>query len=230
MDALPGRNNGVADELLQYSRSGDDVKITESVFDSHETIFFEGDPSDRVYEIVDGVVMLYKLLPDGRRQVVEILGAGDIFGMASSDLYDTSAETLAPATIRHTVRRQAEQSEGWQQHMYTKLLHQLEDMHEHAVLLGRKSAFERVSTFLMKFVIDRGGVGCVGPKLDAPDESLVTLKMTRQEIADYLGLTIETVSRVLSTMKKRGLIVMPKQDRILIKNVCGMCHMTGMHE
>ena len=230
MDALPGQNYGDAEDLLQFSRTTSSLKITETVFDSHETIFFEGDPSSRVYEIVDGVVMLYKLLPDGRRQVVEILSAGDIFGVTSGDLYDTSAETLASATIRHTVRHQAEQSERWQHAMYTKLLQQLEGMHEHAVLLGRKSAFERVSTFLMKFVVDRGGAGCVGPKLDVPDESLVTLQMTRQEIADYLGLTIETVSRVLSTMKKRGLIAMPKQDRILIKNVCGMCHMTGIHE
>ncbi len=96
------------------------------------------------------------------------------------------------------------------------------------MLLGRKSAAERVASFLMRFVPNRGVMGCVGPR-SASDDKVVVLRMTRQEIADYLGLTIETVSRVLSDMKRRGLISIEKNDRIRLGDVCRVCKLTGIH-
>lgn len=198
-------------------------------FHEHEVVFYEGDPADRVYELVEGHLMLYKLLPDGRRQVVEILGPGDMFGVCGGGVYDCSAETLRPSKIRSIERCDIAGSASAQHYLTKCLLNQLETMHDHAVLLGRKSAFERVSTFLMRFVPGRGIVNCIGPNPDGPDESTVLLSMTRQEIADYLGLTIETVSRVISDLKRRGLITVEKHDRIRITNVCGMCQLTGAH-
>lgn len=102
-------------------------------------------------------------------------------------------------------------------------------LHEHAVLLGRKSAVERVASFLMHLVPDRGGAGCVGPEDDTEDSYDLQLHMTRQEIADYLGLTIETVSRVVSDLKRRGVIRVDKADKIYLNRVCTLCQMTGMH-
>ncbi|WP_316859026.1 helix-turn-helix domain-containing protein [uncultured Cohaesibacter sp.] len=196
-------------------------------FPAHGVVFFEGDPASNIYEVADGSVMLYKLLPDGRRQVVEILGPGDLFGVPAGEVYDTSAETLTETLVHMISRKDAEGSEQIQQHMKKCLIAQVQNLHDHAVLLGRKSAHERVASFLMRFVPDRGGFTCTGPLKENEDESVVTLHMTRQEIADFLGLTIETVSRVLSDMKRRKIITMEKQDRIRVMNVCGLCHLTG---
>ena len=197
-------------------------------FPAHGVIFFEGDPASNIYEVADGSVMLYKLLPDGRRQVVEILGPGDLFGVPAGDVYDTSAETLTETLVHMISRKDAENSNDIQEHMKKCLVSQVQSLHEHAVLLGRKSAHERVASFLMRFVPSRGDFGCIGPQ-DDEDQSVVTLHMTRQEIADYLGLTIETVSRVLSDLKRRKVITMEKQDRIRVMNVCGLCHLTGKY-
>ncbi|WP_319411395.1 helix-turn-helix domain-containing protein [uncultured Cohaesibacter sp.] len=196
-------------------------------FPAHGVVFFEGDPANNIYEVADGSVMLYKLLPDGRRQVVEILGPGDLFGVPAGEVYDTSAETLTETLVHLISRKDAEGSPEIQQHMRKCLISQVQNLHDHAVLLGRKSAHERVASFLMRFVPNRGGFACTGPESENEDESVVTLYMTRQEIADYLGLTIETVSRVLSDMKRRKVITMEKQDRIRVMNVCGLCHLTG---
>ncbi|MBL8572047.1 MAG: helix-turn-helix domain-containing protein [Hyphomicrobiaceae bacterium] len=198
-------------------------------YQEHEAVYYEGDPADKVYEVVEGTVMLFKLLPDGRRQVVEVLRTGGLFGLTSKAHQDCNAETLTASVIRSIEKREIEGSTVMQQHIAKCMLTQLETLHDHAVLLGRKSAFERVASFLMRFVPERGIVGCIGPKPSGKDESLIVLAMTRQEIADYLGLTIETVSRVISDLKRRGLITIEKQDRIRITNVCGICHLTGTH-
>ena len=198
-------------------------------FPAHGVVFFEGDPATNIYEVADGSVMLYKLLPDGRRQVVEILGPGDMFGVPAGDVYDTSAETLTETLVHMMSRKDAESSDAMQQHIKKCLISQVQNLHEHAVLLGRKSAHERVASFLIHFVPNRGDFSCTGPSKGDEDQSVVTLHMTRQEIADYLGLTIETVSRVLSDMKRRKIITMEKQDRIRIMNVCGLCHLTGKY-
>jgi len=189
----------------------DDLKRHSLVsrYGQHETIFFEGDPADAICQVDEGAVMLYKLLPDGRRQVVELLSQGDVFGFARGDYRDCSAETLTPARIRLTERRTAERSCSFQRVLARQVLLQLEAMHEHAVLLGRKSAMERVASFLLRLA---------GDDVDADEAPVIDLSMTRQEIADYLGLTIETVSRSFSELKRRGLIALEKQDRVRIAN------------
>ncbi|ASP36447.1 Crp/Fnr family transcriptional regulator [Labrenzia sp. VG12] len=197
--------------------------------DTHSVIYYEGDTARRLYELASGSVMLFKLLPDGRRQVVEVLQPGDIFGLAGGDEYDCTAETLTEAEMHEIDLRQVEQSTELQSTLTKCLTNQMRVLHEHAVLLGRKSAVERVASFLMHLVPDRGGLGCVGPDVEEQDGHDLQLHMTRQEIADYLGLTIETVSRVVSDLKRRNVIRVDKADRIHINKVCGLCQMTGMH-
>ncbi|WP_082733985.1 Crp/Fnr family transcriptional regulator [Polycladidibacter hongkongensis] len=197
---------------------------------AHEVLFYEGDTAERLYEVVSGVIMLYKLLPDGRRQVVYIVREGDMLGFSRHSEYDCTAEALTDTELVVIEAREAEASAQMQSHINKCLLLQMENLHEHTVLLGRKSALERVSTFLMSLVPNRGGNGCEGPAEEGrPDTRTVVLSMTRQEIADYLGLTIETVSRVVSQLKKRGLIKVEKQDSIHIANICGICQLTGIH-
>ena len=203
-------------------------KARPSSAEAHQILFHEDDRADHVYAVSKGQVMLYRLLADGRRQVVDILGAGDLFGLSMTGLYDCSAEALTDCDLRIIDRREIDRSNELQGHVNRCLMTRIEALHSHAVLLGRKSASERVASFLMRFVQGRGEVGCAGPS-SGGDAKVVVLRMTRQEIADYLGLTIETVSRVLSDMKRRGVISIEKNDRIRLADVCRVCRLTGMH-
>ncbi len=227
------RAHNVASTVVDGERAWTEYMKSERTkihrYAQHEVIFYEGDIADRIFEIEDGTVMLYKLLPDGRRQVVEMLGPNGLFGFPAHGIYDCAAETLVPTVVRSVRRRDVEEAADLQQHIARCLLSQVETLHDHAMLLGRKSANERVATYLMRYIPDRGGLGCVGPTKTDADEQVVQLTMTRQEIADYLGLTIETVSRVISNMKRRGLIRIERTDRIRIMNICGICHQTGAH-
>lgn len=196
---------------------------------AHDVIYFEGDDANNLYEIISGAAMLYKLLPDGRRQVVEVLGPGDLFGFDMDAYHDCSAETLVATTTLIFNRRDIEASSAAQSHLTRCALQQVCAMHDHAVLLGRKSAYERVASFLMRFVPERGMPTCKGPDDEEHDEGKVTLNMTRQEMADYLGLTIETVSRVISDMKRKGVIRLEKHDKVIINRICSLCQLTGAH-
>ncbi|ODN72345.1 helix-turn-helix domain-containing protein [Methylobrevis pamukkalensis] len=197
-------------------------------FANHETVFHEDDAADRMFEVVEGSVMLFRLLADGRRQVVDILSAGDLVGISLTGLYDCSAEAIGETRLRILDRRQIDGDAELQLHVNRCLMSRIETLHSHAVLLGRKSAAERVASFLMRFVPGRGVVGCAGPA-EGDDSRVVVLRMTRQEIADYLGLTIETVSRVLSDMKRRGVISIEKNDHIRLASICRVCKLTGIH-
>lgn len=198
-------------------------------FRPHEVVYFEGDPADRIFEVARGTIMLFKLLPDGRRQVVEILRTGDIFGIPNGSEQDCTAETLTDAKVNSLDLHQVETSAAVQRQLTKCLIAQMQSLHEHAVLLGRKSATERVASFLMHLVPERGTNSCAGPVDEANDSRQVKLHMTRQEIADYLGLTIETVSRVISDMKRRGLINVERNDEIRLNKVCAVCQLTGRH-
>lgn len=196
----------------------------------HTIVYYEGDPADRFYEIAEGAVMLFKLLPDGRRQVVGLLGPGDVFGLPAGEDHDSASETLVPSVLKAIERRDVEASVDLQRHVNQCLLRQIAALRDHAVLLGRKSAFERVASYLMRMVPNRGvGDLCRGRPDVGVDEAVLRITMTRQEIADYLGLTIETVSRIISDMKRKGYLVADRQDRLRITDVCHLCRQSGMH-
>lgn len=200
-----------------------------STYSAHNVIYYEGDAAQRLFEVASGTVMLFKLLPDGRRQVVEVLRPGEIFGLAGSNEYECTAETLTDASIHELDLRLVDSNLDVQRKLAKCLANQMRILHEHAVLLGRKSAVERVASFLMYLIPNRGGVGCLGPEKEDDDGYDLKLHMTRQEIADYLGLTIETVSRVVSDLKRRGVIRVDRSDQIHLRKVCSLCQMTGMH-
>jgi CRP/FNR family transcriptional regulator len=197
-------------------------------FGQHVHLFREGDDAVRIYELIDGAVMLYKLLPDGRRQVVELIGPGDVFGISAIPVHECSAETLVAGQAVVYDRAVVDRSPDLFRRLSAHLQAQFCAMHEHAVLLGRKSALERVASFVMRCVPGRGGYGCPGPR--GGDNSInVRLGMTRQEIADYLGLTIETVSRAFSELRRRGVVTIDKQEQVRVNDICRMCKLTGAH-
>lgn len=197
-------------------------------FGARTVIFREGDEARSIFQVIDGAVMLYKLLPDGRRQLVELIAAGGFFGCMPLRLRDCSAETLLATLCLEIDREQVDRSPALARRMGVQLGSQLCVLHEHVMLLGRKSALERLTSFLMRYIPDRGHQACPGPR-DGKDRAHFRLTLMRQEIADYLGLTIETVSRLLTSLKRRGVVRMEAPEEIVVDDVCRLCRLTGTH-
>jgi CRP/FNR family transcriptional regulator len=195
-------------------------------FAPRSLVFLEGDAADTVFQIASGAAMLYKLLPDGRRQIVEILAAGDVFGFSPNATHDVSAETLTAVRCVAFDRAEIECSAALMSRLSARLYAQMCVLHEHVMLLGRKSSLERVATFLTRCVPGRGGADCPGPRA-GNDRADVHLALTRYGIADYLGMTIETVSRSLAGLKRRGIVSISKIDEVCIHDVCALCRLTG---
>lgn len=196
-------------------------------FDARDMVIDEGDEARSVYLIIEGAVMLSKLLPDGRRQIIELIGPGDVFGITSTRVHDVCAETLSPTRIVAYDRKRVDETPALQQLITERMRAQICHLHDHAVLLGRKSAQERVATFLMRLVPGRGGIDCIGS--GKGNVAHVHVQLTRQEIADYLGLTLETVSRSFSQLKREGFLAYGRNNDITITNVCRLCRVTGAH-
>lgn len=197
-------------------------------FGPRSLIFLEGDEASSIFQVIDGAAMLYKLLPDGRRQVIELLGAGDVFGCSPLPVRDCSAETLLATRCLALDRKIVEGSPALVRRLGARLRSQLCTLHEHVMLLGQKSAMERMASFLMRCIPGRGRDGCPGPRAGG-DHADIRLTLMRQEIADYLGLTIETVSRSLTKLKRCDIMSIGRLDEIRIHNVCRLCRLTGTH-
>ena len=138
-------------------------------------------------------------------------------------------ETLVGAEVISYDRAVAQQSPELSRQLGERIQAQFCAMHDHVVLLGRKSALERVASFVMHCVPGRGVFNCPGPG-EGEDSVDIPLGMTRHEIADYLGLTLETVSRVFSEFRRRGIVMIDGHERVHVNDVCQMCLLTGAHE
>lgn len=176
-------------------------------FAKGDALFAEGDPSDVFYKVVSGTVRTSKLLSDGRRQIDSFHLAGDVFGLENSKDRHFTAEAIEPVVVMAFRRTQfttllhADPAFGDQ--LMSSMIASLDRAHEHMVLLGRKTALEKVATFLLDLANRLSNGNCV------------ELPMQRADIADYLGLTIETVSRVLSQMVRDGLIKLTAASRTI---------------
>lgn len=172
----------------------------------------EGEPATHFFNMTGGTARLFKLLPDGRRQVLGFARAGHFLGLASADSYTVSAEAVEPVRLcRFSRPRMRALVDGFPQ-LERRLLetasNELATAQEGMVLLGRKTARERVASFLVAWAA--GGPSCL------PPATRLHLPMTRTDIADYLGLTIETVSRTLTRLRKEGLLALPTSSEVLM--------------
>lgn len=163
-----------------------------------EEIFRQGDRASFVYRVLSGAVISYRLLNDGRRQVTEFHVAGDFLGLEAGLEYRTTAEALGGTTIA-TVRRAdlaelAAAESGLARALWQMSVRAFQRSEDHAMILARQGATERVVAFLLDYADRLGTV------------EIVDLPMTRQDMADHLGLTIHTVSRTLSQLQSAGLI------------------------
>jgi CRP/FNR family transcriptional regulator len=175
---------------------------------AHTTLFEEGQPSQHLFNVTSGTVKTYKLLPDGRRQITGFAFAGDFLGMTVEDDYVTSAETVTPASLcrfdRARLLKLVDEMPHMEKHIAATLAHELVAAQEQMLLLGRKTAQERIATFLLTLLHRREALRCPGRA--AERESTLALPMSRSDIGDYLGLTIETVSRTFSQLRRQGVI------------------------
>lgn len=165
-------------------------------------LFHEGDPSRHVYSIVSGTVCLSKALFDGRRQITGFLFDGDFIGLAHGEACVYTAEALTPVEVCRFPRERFERYLAEHPHVERRLLQiastELAAAQDQMLLLGRKTAVERVASFLLRLSQRAEARGRPG--------SPVALPMTRAEIGDYLGLTLETVSRTLTQLRREGAI------------------------
>lgn len=186
-----------AAELREFEHLGRRVH-----FDSGETVFSEEDITTSFYNVLEGVMRLYKLLPDGRRQIVGFALPGDFLGMNLSGRHNFSADAIGVVKVcqfpKGPFGRFVEDRPQLLRRINELAIRELSQARDHMVLLGRRSADEKVATFLLGW--RERLVALNGPS------DMVALPMSRQDIADYLGLTIETVSRTFTKLERLGVI------------------------
>ena len=179
-------------------------------FERNEEIFGQDEPAEYVYRVVSGAVRSMRFTSDGRRQILGFHLPGDIFGLELGGHYSLSAEAVAASEIvmvrRSALDKAAADDPSAARSLLRLTSEQLASAREHALVLGRKGAGERVAAFLLqlanRFVAKR--------ELDLP--------MSRADIADYLGLTIETVSRAFSEFERQAAIALPSSRHVIMRN------------
>lgn len=203
------RNRAIC-AALQDDQLVDLNAISEHVhLDREQTVFFEGDNADHLYNIIQGHVRVYKSLADGRRQITGFLYPSNFLGLSVAGTYPYSAETISAVTLcrfpRKGMSKIIEKYPSFEHNLLELASNELAAAQEHVLLLGRKTAAERLCSFILN----------ISAKQNTSEQNeTVMLPMTRQDIADYLGLTIETVSRTFTRLKKSGVIELMESDII----------------
>ena len=178
-------------------------------FARNNEIYGEGEPAEYLYQVVSGAVRIYRMLDDGRRQISGFYLPGDVFGVEAGDLHLSSAEAISDSQVlvakRSAVMARAEHEKNLARQLWMLTVRELQRVQQHSLALF-KSAEERVAGFLLEMA-GRNSV-----------TATVELPMSRQDIADYLGLTIETVSRTFTQLVHSGTIALETTRRIQLRN------------
>lgn len=202
----------VARTALLARHNDEPLRIAGTVVDVAEgrEIVAEGEDTENFYRVVSGVVRVCKFLNDGRRQIEAFHFAGEIFGLEVGTERVLSAEAVTDCSLivyrRRTIEHQALTDQVLSRQLFQHAMQGLGRAQAHSLLLGRRGAVEKVAAFLIE---------CIG-KLDRGNS--VHLAMSRQDIADYLGLTIETVSRSMSQFERDGVIALSGARHVRIAN------------
>jgi CRP/FNR family nitrogen fixation transcriptional regulator len=187
-------------------------------FPRNSEIFGENEPADYVYRVISGSVRTYKILSDGRRQVGGFYLPGDIFGLEFAEEHTFSAEAITEAKVvvvkRSAITALASRDPAIGRELFALTGRELRRVQDRVLLLV-KSAQERVASFLLEMA-ERASAG-----------NTVELPMSRQDIADYLGLTIETVSRTLTGLESAATIEVPTSRRIVLRNRSALSRLNG---
>jgi CRP/FNR family transcriptional regulator len=225
-DDCPIRYNAVCsrcepDELQELEQ----IKYYRS-YAAGQTIFFAGDPLEYVGSIVSGVSSLTRTMPDGRVQMVGLLLPGDFMGRPNRDTIDCDviAETdvMLCCFRRKPFERLIVETPHVGQRLLEMTLDELDAAREWMLVLGRKTAREKIASLLHMIATRMASL-----KPGETDEATFTLPITRETMANYLGLTIETVSRQMTALKKEGLIAFDERRDIRIPDLAALKAETG---
>lgn len=202
------KSSPVDEDLRALQQVGTKVR-----FSRNETIFNDGDEATHCYKVISGAVRLCKHMTDGRRQIADFLLAGDFFGFMQFGNYNFTAEAVGDVVLMCYPQRQVARLSSSMPNLRGRLLvllsQRLIGMQDHLVMLGRKTAKERVASFLLH----------IAERSEAEEDVGFDVPMSRQDIADYLGLTIETVCRMLSEMKRDRVIAIPSISEIVVRDM-----------
>jgi CRP/FNR family nitrogen fixation transcriptional regulator len=189
---------------------------TQTLLAKGEELFSEGDEAEYFYEVVSGAIRSYKLLSDGRRQIDAFHLHGDICGLEGGAEHRFSAEAVGNASViayrRNRLTALIQDDPGFRDRVMSATLRNLERAQDHMMLLGRKTAQEKIATFLLGMA-----------QRISDDAAHFELPMQRTDIADHLGLTIETVSRTLTQFVRSGLIELLPAGRAI-----GLCNKSAL--
>ncbi|MEZ5774747.1 MAG: helix-turn-helix domain-containing protein [Hyphomicrobiaceae bacterium] len=170
--------------------------------ETHEHLFCEGDARTHVYKVETGALVLYRVLANGRRQVIDFAFPGDLVGLGSTGEHPFAAEASRDSMVRclsaNVIDQAASEDGEFALRLYEALSHELQTTRDLLVTVGRLAAAERVATFLLTLSRRSRRAG--------KDGTVITLPMTRADIADLLGLTTETVSRTLTKLSMAKII------------------------
>jgi CRP/FNR family nitrogen fixation transcriptional regulator len=202
---------GVLGDLSQAKLSSSEIKYRKGV-----EIFGQAEPANYIYQVIEGAVRTHKLLSDGRRQIGAFHLPGDIFGLENDVLHRFTAEAIVRTTARlvkrESLEREAKSDPAILRTLISMTTDSLRRVEDHLLLLGRQSASERVAAFLL----DMNG--------RQPSAGTLALPMSRRDIADYLGLTLETVSRAVNGYQRKGYLKTtgPMNRHIVVLNPTGL--------
>lgn len=215
-DRVPERGPDRADGLEALDRIGTLLRL-----ERNQMVFSESDAAEHVYRLVSGTVRLCKITPDGRRQITGFVQAGGFFGFEWAAAFGVTAEAVSDVTVYSYARRQLDRMQRelppLRDHFQKMMAEQFSAAQSHVLLLGRHTAREKVGAFLLALAARAGR--STGDMLELP--------MGRQDIADYLGLTIETVCRVLHDLKKQRMISVPDIHHIGLISVEAMVQLVS---
>lgn len=185
-------------------------------------IFWEGEEARQIFDVLQGVLRVYRVMPDGRRAIMGFVYPGDVLGVSFQERYLFTAEAVIDVKVRRFSRSRffslVNGSSALRPQLFALLCDEMSAAQDQMLLLGRKSAEERVVSFLL----------AVQRKSSADKE--IELPMSRLDMADYLGLTIETVSRMMTKLGRLGLVHTVGRHRIALRNPSALREIAGVDE
>jgi len=187
----------------------------EKKFTDKENIFLQNDPSTHLYNITEGNVKIYQLLDDGRIQIIGFLYPGDFFGTYKNNKYNYSAEAIGNLRVcvfdQRILDKYMDQNPILAKELLNQTSYELTLAQDRMTVMGRLNAIEKIAIFFINISNQRKRIGW--------QSNPISLSMARQDIADYLGLTIETVSREISKLKTSNIIKIISSKQLFINDI-----------
>ena len=191
-------------------------------FAAGEALFWEGDEAGQIFDVLEGVLRVYRIMSDGRRAVMGFIHPGDVLGVSFQNRYLFTAEAVTEVKIRRFARGRfftmINETPALRPQLFAILCDEMSAAQDQMLLLGRKTAEERVVSFLL----------AIHRKSAARAE--IELPMSRQDMADYLGLTMETVSRMMTSLTRRGLISAGARHTVTLRKLTTLREIAGHDE